>query len=422
MILVAATCGACGTTVSEYSSEPATTADATSLVPTPPDTPVPASNVTTTVMGVELFGGDLFVAWNEGDIERWSSYFDPNGMWFGHPVASSQTSDQLEAMQSVGLQFTTATCHDDGDNQVRCETTTRDELSGAAGLVCESTDIYVLNDEGLIVAVTGDQCPGYVTFEQFLIAWLNDDRPGELEKIYSEGSLVDFYRWLLEVTDEFVEVSPHYPLEEGRLFPTPTLSTVLPTANDREVEVYNASDDQIELVAWAIDRFGEKGLVFPDVAEIVFPPTAACEGGLSGVAVHREGGSSIDVCATTEDVSPEDATDDFSPTRTVRRTILHELAHIWNSAHVSDYRKEAFVAERGLDVWIGDGIDWDRRGSEHAAEILMWGLMDEAVPMLRLKQRSCADLAAGYRILTGRVPRARIADCSDDLWRYESND
>lgn len=372
--------------------------------------------------GIKLFGGDLFAAWNDGDIERWRSYFDPNAMWYGHDLRWAQTPDYLDAMQAIDLRFVDATCRDDGVNQIRCETTTRDELSGVAGLVCESTDTYTLNDEGLIVTVTGDQCPGYATYQEFLFAWLDETHQGELDKINSEGSLADFYRWLLEVADEFVEDSPDYPLEEGQLFPTPTLSIVLPTAKGREVDVYNASEDQIQLVEWTIERFAENDLVFPEVAEIVFPPTAACEGGVSGVAVHREGGSSIDVCTTAETASVEEETGVYVPTRAERRTILHELAHVWNFAHVSEYRKEAFVTERGLEAWIGDGIDWDRRGSEHAAEILMWGLMDEAVPMLRLEQRSCADLAVGYRILTGRAPRLRVADCSDDPWRYESND
>ncbi|MEA3510727.1 MAG: nuclear transport factor 2 family protein [Actinomycetota bacterium] len=378
--------------------------------------------MTTTAASVDLLDGDLFAAWNAGDTERWLSYFDPDAVWYGQDLRWAQTTEYLNAMQAIGVRIDEVRCYDDGARQIRCETTTRDDLTSSAGLVCESTDTYTLNDEDLIVSVVGEQCPGYATFEGFLISWLDETYPGELEKIYSERTLAGFYRWLVAAVDEFIEESPHYPLEEGRLFPTPTLSTVLATMKDRGVEVYNASSDQILLVEWAIDRFTANDLVFPDVTQIVFPPTAACEGGVSGTAVHQERGSSIDVCASAESVSPGAETSSFAPTRAARGTILHELAHIWNFDHVTEYRKELFVAARGLDVWIGNGIDWDRRGSEHAAEILMWGLMDDVVPMLRLEQRSCADLTDGYQILTGRIPRARVADCSDDPWRYESSD
>ena len=59
---------------------------------------------------------------------------------------------------------------------------------------------------------------------------------------------------------------------------------------------------------------------------------------------------------------------------------------------------------RGLEQWRGDAADWHDLGAEHAAEIMVWGLMDRPVWPAYLPASSCADLQAGYETLTGRPP------------------
>ena len=44
---------------------------------------------------------------------------------------------------------------------------------------------------------------------------------------------------------------------------------------------------------------------------------------------------------------------------------------------------------------------WDQRGTEHAAETLAWGLIDEQIELFRLGRPACDDSADGFAVLTG---------------------
>ncbi len=49
-------------------------------------------------------------------------------------------------------------------------------------------------------------------------------------------------------------------------------------------------------------------------------------------------------------------------------------------------------------------MPWHRRGVEHAAETIAWGLMDLALPLTRLGGPGCAQAARGFAALTGADP------------------
>ena len=68
--------------------------------------------------------------------------------------------------------------------------------------------------------------------------------------------------------------------------------------------------------------------------------------------------------------------------------------------------REAFLAVRGLEAWNDPGVDRDHLGTEHAAEILAWALLDEPTWAARLPDNDCEDLATGFHALTGvKSPR-----------------
>ena len=87
--------------------------------------------------------------------------------------------------------------------------------------------------------------------------------------------------------------------------------------------------------------------------------------------------------------------------------VLHELAHAWDWANLSDERRGAFMADHRLDRWWGrDPVHWHSYAAEHAAEVIVWGLMDRPVRMARLPQafERCDALLRGYLLLTARAP------------------
>ncbi len=173
--------------------------------------------------------------------------------------------------------------------------------------------------------------------------------------------------------------APHQALDESRI---------------EEVEKPGLHVDSIPepgVAPWARERFVEAGLTLP-----LFNIEAAggvddC-GGNTAVAIHGTSTSRIILCTNS------DASDVV-----LKRTVLHEMAHIWARAHVDGETRDAFIALRGVPSW-DDESRWDLRGSEHAAEIITWALMDDELQLLTLADHDPASLTAGYELLTGMRP------------------
>jgi hypothetical protein len=159
---------------------------------------------------------------------------------------------------------------------------------------------------------------------------------------------------------------------------------------------------QVALLDWALDLFADAGLALPPIDVVGHRTDQPCRG-RTGMHRFEDGRSRIDLC--TADAGP---VEEF--------VVLHELAHAWDRNALTSARREAFLALRGLEVWRDDDPDrWHELGAEHAAEILVWGLMDRPVRIVRLEANSCADLLAGYRVLTGAEPLHGYTDaCRTD--------
>lgn len=111
------------------------------------------------------------------------------------------------------------------------------------------------------------------------------------------------------------------------------------------------SEDQREVVAWAVGRYVEAGLELPDL-EISFPVTC---GGKAGR--YLVGQNTIELC------------------RPHRKLVLHELAHAWDDNSSLD--RPAFLKERGLEHWYEQpGQRSNESGGEQLALVVTWGLMD----------------------------------------------
>ena len=171
-------------------------------------------------------------------------------------------------------------------------------------------------------------------------------------------------------------------------------------AGDGEIQLFNGSDSQQDLVEWALGRYAAAGLPSPIPRSIAFPPSVDCILH-AGLAVDTGEGVDLQLCF---DQTETCAGDSCTPSVTAQSTLLHELGHVWTIQHVAAATRAAFLEVRGLQVWSDPGIDRDDLGTEHAAEILAWALLEEDNWPARLPGNDCGELAAGFRVLTGHDP------------------
>jgi hypothetical protein len=112
------------------------------------------------------------------------------------------------------------------------------------------------------------------------------------------------------------------------------------------------SEEEAEMVDWAIQRYLEVGLQLPDL-DISFPVTCGGKGGR-----YLVGQQQIELC------------------RPHRKVVLHEFAHAWDDTSATVDRN-VFIELRGLEHWYEQpGERSHGTGGEQLALIVTWGLMD----------------------------------------------
>jgi hypothetical protein len=159
-----------------------------------------------------------------------------------------------------------------------------------------------------------------------------------------------------------------------------------PTQASPSFRFHDATSAQERIVRWAEGRFRLAGLALPPV-EVYFHDDPAGCGGNSGYYIWGR----LDLCAGEDD------------TPYVRGTIVHELSHAWLDLNVSVKTRSEFQRVRGLASWNDYRRPWGLRGCEQAAEVITWFLGPGLTPLIPGHPDE-ADLDAGYRVLTGRVP------------------
>jgi hypothetical protein len=174
--------------------------------------------------------------------------------------------------------------------------------------------------------------------------------------------------------------------------------TVLPDGT----EVLGATPAMVGLVDWALGRFRSAGLSDVGLASVTFASgTARCDG-IAGTVIDGARGAEVLLCLDEADVCP--AADCGTSTFAARATVLHELAHVWEANELDDGDRERYLARTELATWFGAEVGWAARGGERAAEVLMWGLLDQEVPLPRLGRPPAEQLASEFRLLTGGDP------------------
>ena len=168
-------------------------------------------------------------------------------------------------------------------------------------------------------------------------------------------------------------------------------------AGTTEIDLRNETDNRQpeKVVEWVLGRYALAGLAPPAVEVRFYPFDPALEqcAGFPGFYTFAGGKHRIDICGIGE--------------RNRRQILLHELAHAWTFENLSEARRNAFLAARGLDAWNDGRVTWEQRGAEHAAEIIAWGLdlwCDARDP---IREEDPGSLAAGLAQLTGAAPVCR---------------
>jgi hypothetical protein len=157
--------------------------------------------------------------------------------------------------------------------------------------------------------------------------------------------------------------------------------------------------EQLRLVMWAEGRFDEAGLELPEVRYVFYDNPEPCNWRRG--RYHPASGL-VEICSFYED------------------TLIHELAHAWAEANLTVMDKEAFAASRGLANWNDPSSPWNERGTEHAAEVIAWGVEErnrlvpsigsdpsDAYRLPTIPNSNPRELMAAYEILTGTPPVLR---------------
>lgn len=140
---------------------------------------------------------------------------------------------------------------------------------------------------------------------------------------------------------------------------------------------------QLKMARWAVGRFEEAGLALPDL-RIVFPgrDLSLCDGA-PATALTSQRPIEIRMCWN----------DKFM--------LLHELAHAWDAHNLTKNCRKRFMALRtDVDGWTGAAIPWDRRGIEHAANVIAWGLLEDPHPVSRTHPNDPDSMIEAFMLLT----------------------
>jgi len=173
---------------------------------------------------------------------------------------------------------------------------------------------------------------------------------------------------------------------------TPVAEPLIVEAPATEPPAY--SPDEQAIVDWAYGLYGDNGMDLPTVIISFHRTKDNCRGHKGLHTVDGEGTSIIEICDWSEKDSLRDAWR--------RKTVMHELGHAWARQNLTAEQQAEFSSSRGLEGWRPEGSEWQDRGTEHAAEIVAWGLMDTTVRVdSRIDNSSCNELAESFTELTG---------------------
>jgi hypothetical protein len=188
----------------------------------------------------------------------------------------------------------------------------------------------------------------------------------------------------------------------GSVLPTSAQSKELASAKVVPLIESDTTDEQRALIDWATRRFAMAGLTPPSVEFVFHSSSLDCSG---HIGLYYANSDTIHLC------------------RLDNSAILHEMAHAWARQNLATATIAQFVSSRDLAAWNDQDEPWSLRGTEHAAEIIAWALLDhnrlvrwiandgdETYKLLSIPDSSSDRLSDGFELLTGMQATARLLD------------
>ncbi len=132
----------------------------------------------------------------------------------------------------------------------------------------------------------------------------------------------------------------------------------LPELRDAEliegVRIVDGTTEDTDRIESALQRFEDAGWPLSNL-EIRVGNEDGC-GGNAGVRSIEKGHDVVDICTDAEFV------------------LMHELGHVWSALYLDEERRQGWLDLRGLDSWRD--APYSERGTEQAADIIAFGLLD----------------------------------------------
>ncbi len=159
--------------------------------------------------------------------------------------------------------------------------------------------------------------------------------------------------------------------------------------------VVRAEDPLDTMMMWrAVAAFRQAGLDVPPVVITVHEnDREPCDGNRGRFTTRDE--YAIEICAQHANRRVE--------MRWRYRTALHELAHAYTAITFVEDDINAFLQINDVKTWLDRKAEWEERGSEIAAESLLWGMGVE--PDVRI-EASCDELLDNFHYITRSQPVA----------------
>jgi hypothetical protein len=179
--------------------------------------------------------------------------------------------------------------------------------------------------------------------------------------------------------------------------------------SESQVETTAQQSRDEDLVAEVTEQFRLVGLELPPVMISFHSDREPCNG---HAGIYRGGNEQhrVSVCVPDSDV--------FAVQLHRRRTLTHELAHVWEQANLGAGDRAALLLSLDAKSWYGPDLDWQDRGAERFAETIVWGLYDQ-LRRPTLIALSCRKLQHNFQLITGHdalgpVPKSCSAPLPPD--------
>jgi hypothetical protein len=156
-----------------------------------------------------------------------------------------------------------------------------------------------------------------------------------------------------------------------------------------------------EVVAVSTSLFRDAGLDFSSEIVPSFHDTTEDCGDNLGLSTIENNASRVRVCWSHENEGIEQ--------RLQLQALVHEMAHAWTDQNLDDAIRQAFVVLTGSDTWNRRSSDWQERGTERAADLITWALLDPPVLFVEFDGMSCDVWAAAFEVLTDRPAPISVA-------------